>query len=211
MKKLVSCIAVLMLLLMTATVQAQPTLDFSLLGPSGTITLGSTLSGSGIPVPTVTGDSTPLNAGVSQTVNGTLSFTTGSLLFTTSNTWVFGGGGSFSISPGLLSGSFSGNVVVTNFGGVFDLVGSLLLTSAPSAALESFYGLTGLPFGGGTFNLGFNAIGSPPTTGFTSTSIGSGDLTTSPVPAPGFLVLLCSGGAVSLLGCAWRRARKEAA
>jgi hypothetical protein len=40
---------------------------------------------------------------------------------------------------------------------------------------------------------------------FTSSFVGSGDTETSPVPAPGFLVLLCSGGTVTLARYALRR------
>ena len=76
------------------------------------------LTGTDLFANAVLGEGTPLHDGTSRSVLGRLDFTTGNLVGMTSDTWEFGGGGSFTLVgtvPGLVlatSNLFSGKFVV---------------------------------------------------------------------------------------------------
>jgi hypothetical protein len=173
----------------------------------------------------VGGKNTPLNDFVALSITGgMLNFATGA----SNGPWSWAPGGSIAITGTIAPQTPAGG---TAFGGTSGTLLSGTLVSAtvspgPSSntffvaigafvnsingALLNYYGVTGNPQVG-NFNLSFFvSTGASVPNGFTSTSMGSGDVSGT-VPAPGFLVFLCSGGAVSLLGCAWRRGRKVVA
>jgi hypothetical protein len=198
---------------------------------------GGPLKGLGIDVFTVSGlGGTPLNNGVTRNLYGAggidtavMDFMTGNLTGTDSNHWFFGAGGSITIVGGvdldnngsisgsdiplgttLLSGAFSNAQVVHT--GVGIEVDISVVVNTVDASLASFYGLPGGPTTPyqGTLNLSFMVPSNvAPPGGFTSSAIGSGDLITTPVPAPTNLVLLCSGAVCAIGGCAWRRRKME--
>ena len=214
-KKLAYVLAVLAFVVTAPAVRAQPELDFTIpaLGNMGTITYAggaNPLVGSNILVSSVAGLSTPANPGTSLNITGgRLDFTTGSPIGP--NTWAGGTltvtGGTSAASGTLLGGTFS-TATVTGAGGGF-MVAIAGFTDPVNPGLAAFFGLPTTPYVG-SFFVGFNGTAAA-NGAITSSQVLSGDIATHPVPGPGFLVLLCSGGAVSLLGCAWRRARKAAA
>jgi hypothetical protein len=226
-KKFVLILALLALVAMTPSVRAQAQIDFS----TGAAAMGtasysggsSPLAGSNLTVTELAGKNVPLSNFIALAItSGLLDFSTGP----SNGSWSWGAGGSFSImgtinaqtpaggsafggtSGTLLSGTVVSATLTSNGNGPLLTNLGVFVTSINSAIL-SYYGLQSTPHSGGFF-LSFSVQGGANAPdAFTSTTIGSGDLTTV-VPAPGFLVLLCSGGAVSLLGCACRRAKKVA-
>ena len=170
-------------------------LNFRFIAPtSGSISYpvtGGPLSGSGLDVNTITGLSTPLNNGVVRTCcNCFLQFSTGNLVSTTSNTWLFAPGVTLTLTGGvdlngtgcaspavplgstLMTGSLTGQTLVTRSANNFDVVtGGFQDIKDPQ--LVGFYGLpAGVTYDGG-INLSFNASGDPPAT-FTSSQVLSG-------------------------------------
>jgi hypothetical protein len=226
MKRITSILALLALVGMTSTVQAQLAVDFTVpalnLGASVSYAGGANpLVGTGIRISEVTGLGTPLNNTVSQAVtSGVLNLTSGNFGGSSGpGDWQFGVGPANGITitgavPGagipssttLLQGTIL-SATVTAGGGNFKVAVDAFINTLNST-LASYYGVP--TDAAGNFNIGFFAPGSAPN-GFSSTIVSSGDVISAAVPAPGFLVLLCSGSAVSLFGYAWRRAKAVAA
>jgi hypothetical protein len=220
MKGFVSILALLALVGMTSTVHAQPSVDFTVpaSNPGASISYAggsNPLVGTNISITEVTGlGGTPLHNGVTQAVTGgVLNFTSGNFGNSVGGDWEFGVGPANSITitgavPGasippsttLLQGTvLSAKVDVTS--GMVAL-GAFINTIDPT--LAAYYGL--LTPGGGGFNIRFLASAIAPNA-FTSTTVASGDVLSTAVPAPGFLALLCSGSVASVFGYAWRRAK----
>jgi hypothetical protein len=207
-------------------------LDFNIPGVQKSASIsyagGATpLVGSNLKVMDVTGGDSPLNDGAGLVItNGVLSFTSGNFTNSAGGVWNFGGGGSVTITGTIapqtpagfapFSGT-SGTLMNAQFASasVSNITGKSYLTlglffDPPDATLASYFGLPANNYEG-FFDVTFNVSSSIPVgSAFTSHFVGSGDTETSPVPAPGFLVLLCSGGTVSLAGYVLRR-RKQAA
>jgi hypothetical protein len=222
MKKTVFVLAFLALVAIVPGAWAQPTIDFSTgAAATGTISYAggsAPLVGTNITETEVAGKNTALNNLVSLAITGgLLNFATGG----SSGSWSWGSGGSLSItgtiapqngfagtSGTLLSGTLVSATVTPASGTFLVTIGAFV--NSVNSALAAFYGLPP-NVQVGNFGLSFQVEGGATApNAFTSTTMGSGDVVGT-VPAPGFLVLLCSGGAVSLLGCAWRRGRKVAA
>ena len=190
---------------------AIPVLDFGVFAPaSGTISYAggiAPLVGSGISVNNVVGLGTPSIDGITAAcVNCVLTFTTGSLVSSDTNSWNFGGGslssisivggieldgggiggGDIALGTILLSGNFQ-NATVLNLGGTFQIAGASFM-DMKDPSLLAYYGLPNVQYGG-NFNLSFNANALPPSS-FTSTTIYSGDITNQQVPEPTSLMLL---------------------
>jgi hypothetical protein len=227
MKRMISILALLALVGMASNVRAQSQVDFNT-GPAATGTVSyaggaSPLVGSSITEAELAGKNAPLNNLLKLTImNGLLNFSTGG----SNGSWSWAPGGSLSItgtvpaqtplggspfagtSGTLLSGSLVSASVVPNSGSFLVTIGGFI--SSVNSAINSYYGLPSIQEVG-NFALSFNVQGgaSAPDA-FTSTTMGSGDVT-SVVPAPGCLVLLCSGGVASLFGYGWRRAKALAA
>jgi hypothetical protein len=225
-KKLVFFLALLAFVAMAPTVRAQPIIDFDVPGIAmGTISYAggsAPLVGTNITSDLVAGRNVPVNNNVALTINGgLLNFTTGN----SNGSWSWAAGGSISINGSIPAQTPSGGTPFAGTSGTL-LSGTLvsaIVTPGPNSntffvaigafvnsinsAILSYYGISGSNPQVGNFNLSFMVSGgaSAPNA-FTSTTMGSGDVVGT-VPAPGFLVLLCSGGAVSLLGYAWRRTR----
>jgi hypothetical protein len=226
MKRTIAILALLALVGMTASVQAQPTVDFTVpaSNPGASMSYAggaSPLVGTNIRITEVTGLGTPLNNLVSQAVtSGVLNLTTGNFVGSSGpGNWQFGVGPVDGITitgavPGagiawsttLLHGTILSASVTAGSGNFKVAVDAFIDTI--DATLASYYGV--LANATGNFNIGFQAPGTAPSA-FSSTSVTSGDVISTAVPAPGFLVLLCSGGAASLFGYAWRRAKAVAA
>jgi hypothetical protein len=209
--------------LCAATAFAQAELDFGL-GPlpAGTVSYagGSTpLVGTNIAVNDVTGIFTPSNNGsVFDIIDGTLDFTTGVFVSSTTDTWVFKPGGTVTLDgcvegggpcgPGdtpvlLASGTFTGTPTVIDTGGVNKIVGAIGLDIKNPLLTELF----GLGSGGNYafgLNYSFKASNAPPNK-FKSTVAGSGDFTNTVIPEPASILLLGS----SLLGLAAVLARRR--
>jgi hypothetical protein len=218
----------LALLTVASGAQASSVLDFTIPGGQGGASVSyaggsSPLVGSNLKVSDVSGGGTPANSGATLAItNGLLNFTTGSFTNSNGGVWNFGGGGSVTItgtvapqtpagfapfggtSGTLMDATFSSaSVSSVNVNNSFLTLG--LFFDPPNSDLKTYFGLPDLKYQG-FFNLTFNldtatSAGSP----FDSSFVGSGDTQTSPVPAPGFLVLLCSGSTVSFAGYALRR------
>jgi len=205
-------VALLGLLLFVAPAQASPViLDFNMNAshPSGasiSFTPGGCLVGENIGVDYVqdlSGTYTDYSI-----AGAVLSFNTGTLTSSTSNTWNFGGGGSIvvqgvgtdSLIHKWLEGSFSSARVEIE-GGIFKVVIASFIDKKDKDLLAHF----GLPDDTeftGYMNLSFLATGTPPG-GFTSITVGSGDIinisSTGEVPIPPTVWLL-GAGLVGLVG-----------
>jgi hypothetical protein len=204
------------------------TIDFNIAVPtSGSISYAggpNVLIGSGISLNSVDSlNNTPNNNGaLRDCLNCALNFTTGDLLSYSSGIWTFAAGGTLTITGTfdannngivdggdvtgtLLSGTFNAPVQVISLGGSsFDVVVGAFGDTI-NAGLSSFYGLPNSstqPYGGG-LNLSF--LGGAVGAGFSSSTMLSGDVSTS-VPEPLSIVLL---GTV-LLGCAMFAKRRFA-
>jgi hypothetical protein len=224
-------LAVLALLAIATRVQANGVLDFTVPGGQGGASVSyaggaAPLVGSTLKVSDVSGGDTPSNDGATLAVtNGLLNFTTGNFTNSAGGVWNFGGGGSVTISGTIAPqtpsgfaafGGTSGTLMQATFSSasISNILQKSYLTlglffDPPNSDLASYFGLPASNYQG-FFNIAFNVDSSlTPADAFTSSFVGSGDTETSPVPAPGFLVLLCSGGTVTLAGYALRR-RKTA-
>jgi len=175
-------------------VKADPLLDFNIAAPtSGTISYAggaAPLIGKDIQVDTLIGLGTPTNDHVQQVLNNTfLNFTSGNYTGYDPIRWYFGGGGTISISDEsttLLSGTFS-DARVSIEGGIFKVaIAGFFDTKDPD--LLAFYGLPNTGYYG-NFNISFITAVMPPKA-FTSDVVLDGDITNTPVPEPGILILL---------------------
>jgi hypothetical protein len=240
-KTIVACIAVLALLAMAPGAYASGVLDFEILasGVSGSsidYAGGSNpLTGANLNVVAVIGgNGTPSNDGATLALtplSGTLNFTTGNFTSFSGNTWDFGGGGTLTINGSIPAqtptggyssfGGTSGRLLTASFSSasVMNIVDSSFralgfFSDDTDSGLASYFGLPANNYSG-FFSLSFTGTTSPvlPGGSFETSDdfVGSGDTSASPVPAPGFLVLLCSGSTVSLAGYALRRRKKAAA
>jgi len=195
---------------------------------TGSISYNSSgnLVGTNIIIDQVLGKQTPSNSGISYDISGgSFSFTTGSLLSynKTGNVeeWIFGSGGSITITGGIASlGISDGSTLLSN--GSFDyvevtrydnnyfeitLVFSTFEGASVISKLASEYGYTTTDGYYGGLNLTFNAaITNDQNHYFTSELIGSGDVITNPVPIPPSVLLLGSS-LLGLLGIGARRKR----
>lgn len=208
---------------------ADPFIDFAINVPTaGSISYAggaNPLVGSGIQVDTVVGSGgTPLNNDVVRNcLSCTLNFTTGNFTgFSSPTTYTFANGGTLTLSGTvdlnnngyadagdasgtLLSGFFSGGtpyVVATTFLGntTFNIAGALFSTFVNNT-LASFYGLPTAPFSYyGGFNISFLGVNTG--SGFTSTSMGSGDVIAA-TPEPFSIILM--GTTLMLFAMIWRR------
>jgi hypothetical protein len=226
--KVVTIVVALALLLFGAfalSAQATTKIDFDMAAPtSGTISYGggeTSISGTNIQVDTVVGVDTPLNSGTVLTLtNGLLGFTTGNYIAgeSTGTQAAFGPGTltlsgtiNFPSSPGpgpvtdtWITGTFQRAYV--NWAGNTGRIYATGFTDTKGEELVEFY------FGEnfslvnweGFVNLSFDASQFPPT-GFTTTSLGSGDVANY-VPLPPTALLL-GGGLLGLVGLGWRRRR----
>lgn len=221
MKRTIPILAVLALLAAGATVHAQPALDFSVPGsnPGASIRYAggpNPLVGNAVTVSQVQGLATPLHDLIIQAItNGTLSFTAGNFTGSIGGDWEFGTGpvdaltivgavpgAGLSSSTTLLRGTILSAKVDMIHGDLKVALAAFVNTI--NATLAAYYGVPTVGEGG--FNISFNARATAPN-GFSSSNVHSGDVLSTAVPAPGSLVLLCSGGAASLLGAVWRRKR----
>jgi hypothetical protein len=220
MKRIVSILAILSLAVMASSVHAQPSVDFTVpaSNPGASISYAggsNPLVGTNISITEVTGlGGTPLHNGVTQAVvGGVLNFTTGNFSNSVGGDWEFGVGSANSLTiagavPGagipasttLLQGTVLSAKVDVTSGKV--ALGAFINTIDPT--LAAYFGL--LTPGSGGFNIRFLASAVAPNA-FTSTTVSSGDVLSTAVPAPGFLVLLCSGSVASVFGYAWRRVK----
>ena len=172
----------------------------------------SPLVGIDISVDSVAGIDTPANAGSYLIITGgILDFTTGNLISSTNNVWVFGGGGSITLSGNigngvvdLMSGQFSSATVEAR-GDTFRVT-IASFTDSKNDALVRYFGFSPLLIDSwyGNMNLSFNTTAMPPS-GFESSNVGSGDIMNNPIPEPGTLLLL-GGGLLAV--CAFVRRRK---
>jgi hypothetical protein len=157
------------------------------------------LVGVNISVDNVVGLGTPVNDGVVLAITGgDLDFTTGNLVSTEAEEWFFGSGGTITLAGNI------GNGVVNLISGTFtsaqvEAVGSTFkvtiasFTDVKDPGLIKYFGLdSSIPSWNGNLNLSFFASGLPPNA-FTSSRLGSGDITNQPVPEPASLLLLGSG------------------
>jgi hypothetical protein len=199
-----------LILLLVAFVQparADAYLDFGVVAPTtGSISFagtGNPLVGADISVDNVVGTGgTTLNNDVTLDITGgLLNFTTGNYQGESGGNYVFGGGGSITITGGiaalgiangttLLSGTFDTVQVVVN--GPTAKIVSASFSDEKDEDLAAYFGFSNVPGWIGFSNIGFSASGAPPS-GFTSTSVTSGDMTDYPVPEPASLLLLGSG------------------
>jgi len=151
-------------------------------------------------------------------VNATLSFTTGNLTGTDADNWYFGGGGTITLTGGVDTDGDSiadipeGTIL---FSGVINQTGASVSTipdgnefhkltmgwfdDRKDDDLVALFGFdAGLPWTG-TFVIEFTTVpGALPPSGFTSSGIGDGLVTNTPVPEPTTMVLFGTG----LLGLA---------
>jgi hypothetical protein len=176
------------------------------------------LTGTDLFVNSVLGEGTPLQDGTSLSVLARLDFTTGNLVGMTSDTWEFGGGGSFTIIgtvPGLIlttstlfSGEFVGNSTVLDLGsGIFKVIGASVRGTL-DATLAQYFGLpTQGPYEGGV-SLLFHGPEHPSTTGFVDPNLNSGNLAFLSVPEPPSLGLSCLGIVVLTLARKTRTPRR---
>ncbi len=203
MKRVLLAAALVLVLVPTAAL-ADTFLDFGILaGAAGTISYAggsAPLVGSGITVSNITGVNTPGHPGTTLLLsNAVLNWTTGS----STGSWTWGGGSiptpfitivggvpALNIPDGtlLLSGTF-GSAQVIYLGSSFAKITAAAFSDVKDADLAFYFGLPASPYSG-TLNLSFNTSGTPPN-GFTSSSLGSGNVINTPdaVPEPGTLAL----------------------
>src|SRR5262249_45386734 len=139
------------------------------------------------------GESTPLQDGTLLPVQARLDFTTGGLIGTTANSWVFSPGGSFTIigtvtgvvnaSSTLFSGQFTDTPTLIDLGsGNFKVLGGAVLGSI-NATLAQYFGLPTQPLYQGGISLLFHGPGHVPGA-FVNHQLNSGDLAFNSVPEP---------------------------
>jgi len=227
MRKMIFALAAGLGLFGGTSVWAQ-VLDFNAPGGTGSVTYAggaNPLVVTGVGVTSVIGLGTPLHPGVSLTYTpaGTEAFTTGNYVAAGSggNIWNFGGGGPITISGTIpAQGTFPGDVAGTQLTGTIqsarvDTTGpatSVVLSvfiNTIDAALSTYYGIPTGARWAGNLTLHFSPDGitnTTPATGtaFSSTVVGSGDTTTSPVPEPSSLAI-AGIGALGLIGYGLRR------
>jgi hypothetical protein len=224
----IPAVSVLGLLLVAGPAAAVPTLDFAINAPNtGSIWYemtgggGGTLNGSNISVSNVVGGlgtagtATPVNNGVLTACEGCrLNFTTGNISGTNSNQWLFGSGGTITLTGAvpaagadytLFTGTWQ-NASVTYIGGSFKIAGGIF-SSSVNNELANYFGLPGGSGWDGALNLSFLAYGYPGST-FSSYALGSGDAMVStdrpPVAVPEPMSLLLVGaGLATTLGASW--------
>ena len=214
MKKIIVLFFVVAMLMMSTSAMAIPILDFDMSAPTaGSISYAggaAPLVGSAINVDTVIGLGTSLNNSVTfNLINAVLNFSTGNLIGGTATSLSFGAAPSSNIT---LSGTVDvdGNGVVdasditgTLFSGSFGQADIFTAGTSFRVAIAGFFdekhvdllALYGLPISNylGNFNLSFTAVDNNLLDGFRSTTLLSGDITNSPVPEPGTLLLLGTG------------------
>jgi len=203
---------------------AVPTLEFTIPSQINTTvsydgSLGGALMGGSITVSSVTGTGTPSNSGVTATcVLCTLSFSTGGLTSTTATSWIFGGGGSITLTGGvdfsdatdiatgtlLFSGSWSPSPTVLASGATLKISAASFLDTK-NAALRAYFGIPDGSALFGDLGLVFSGAGSPPG-GFASTSI-TGGLVTNAVSEPPVIALF--GAMLVGLGIWGRKIRER--
>jgi hypothetical protein len=181
------------------------------------------LHGKSIGVSTISGTETAQNAGNSNALSisgGALNFVTGAFTGQTGNTWNFAGGGSISVTGGivplslangsnLLSGTFTSATVteLPLFGQLkFDIVGATF-NDAEHQMIYNYFGIPANSSSAEGMNLSFLATGMA-NGGFASTSIASGSIVDvpTPTPVPAAAWLLGSG----LFGLVGMKKRKQA-
>ena len=201
---------------------ANPELDFDIPGAQpSTASInyavsGGPLVGTNILVDYVNGvDHTPANDGNPLTITGgSLNFSTGNFTGTSSSEWLFGAGGTISMTGGISSLGL-GNSTALIYSGTFEsaevldlgnhqkeITGSVFLNYVNST-LAGYYGLpTTVPYEG-NFNISFEVNNPVVGQTFSSDAVHSGDLEDSPLPEPASLVLVV--GTLLLLGFTQRR------
>jgi hypothetical protein len=214
---------------------AAPNLTFTLTPQSGEGRIhfnggSGALFGDTLGVSSVKGLSTPSHAdAVLPLADATLQFKTGGLVAASpvgpaaagpiTTEWDFGPGGSLEldggistlgIAPGtkLITGTFSNQSFVKSLGAGDLHVQGGAFVNVVDPTLAAYYGL---PTGGTMYLGGLATLFAAPSasiTGFSSTSVTSGSLTTQPVPEPGSLLVLA---ALSAGGLALRHRRRNRA
>jgi hypothetical protein len=165
---------------------------------------GGPLVGSNLNVSSVVGEGTLQNDGTSLSATATtLSFTTGNLISTSSDTWVFGPGGTLTITgtvpdvggsgPTLYSGTFQGDTTVINEGFGFKVVGATVSGNLDQA-LATYFGMKYPDTFAGGLTLLFNgAMTEMPPQGFTDHRLNSGNIAVTGLPEPASWTLLGLG------------------
>lgn len=165
--------------MLTFTLTLPNTGSFSYAGGAGP------LVGFGVDVAAVVGLGTPLNDGVTRTCVGCkLTLQTGPFIGSTLSTWAFAAGGSIALTGGidlvvppgsvLLSGLFTGDVVVQASAGTLEITGAAFSDVKVNELLD-FYGLPHVTYQGQLI-VAFTAAAAPPAP-FMSTMVLSGSIT----------------------------------